>query len=645
MKLNFSISIELASSKTAPQVQSQPAALLQAFDPHAIASPTPPHAYHPRPAVAPTPPPISPAPTPAPSPVERRSAEVHELHTAPKVAQVVHGAAHWHRAADNTAFAYVVEEILHDSPRAWRESTQPATRRHLKAVPMPSARSNPAPAPAAARPPQRNPTQKSQEAAKVDADVLASIRHAASLSSFLLPASKAPISPAAVHLHLDPAYRPAWFVRLVRWLAKVTSGLAINVSARLVELVKEVILRAMKAARTLWHKGVALYLRLRVQYQARRSKAAVIYLPHLDAAGNHIAPGTLVPTGEDRPPTTVYTSPQWNHVPRPSPVSASADHATSQIVRDVRHTSRGRGYVFVTRLTIFACGVLTAMVAGKLVNGNALQALHSNDSRGIAMTLIASAGHLRDRDLPAISLDLHKEVLQDMTPVTAPQLSLPAADKLAYLAPVVPPAAVETDVPAPSSTPKITDPIVVFGDTDLDISSPTSVWSQAGAEYHVDPLLLYSVALVETCTNLPDGSVAPTPWVVRIQGNLVEGSHTDVVNAINQARARGLTIQDVGVMQIYYPLHSQMEPDPIALLSPKRNVEVGAQILVAAMHETNDPIMGLGYYHSHDPRLAKYYGTAVNTVYHRLQQLMGRMPSQVAEVPKAKASFTVASSQ
>jgi soluble lytic murein transglycosylase-like protein len=445
-------------------------------------------------------------------------------------------------------------------------------------------------------------------------------------------------------LELDPAYRPVWFVRLVRWLARVTAGLAKNVSARLVDLVKEVLRRAMQAARMLWQRGVELYLKLRVQYQARRTKAAVICLPHLDEAGNRIGPASRAAPVEEGP-TTVFSSPQWNHVHSIPPPNARANQATSRADRDARHISHGRGYVFVTRLTIFACGILTAMVAGKLVNGNALQALHSNNPRGMAMSLFASAGPLRDSNLPAISLDAHQDVLQDMMPMTAPQLSLQPADKLAYLAPVALAPLVETDVAASPPTPQMTDPIVVYGDSDLDISSPTSVWSQAGAEYNVDPLLLYSVALVETCTSLPDGSVAPTPWVVRIQGNLVEGSRADVVNAITQARARGLVVQDVGVMQVYYPLHSKMEPDPIALLSPKRNVEVGAQILVAAMHETNDPIMGLGYYHSHDARLAKYYGTAVNTVYHRLQQLMGRMPSQVAEVSKTKASFTVASSQ
>jgi len=37
------------------------------------------------------------------------------------------------------------------------------------------------------------------------------------------------------------------------------------------------------------------------------------------------------------------------------------------------------------------------------------------------------------------------------------------------------------------------------------------------------------------------------------------------------------------------------------------------------MRETRDPVLGVGYYHSHTQQLARDYGTAVMTVYQRLK--------------------------
>jgi hypothetical protein len=169
----------------------------------------------------------------------------------------------------------------------------------------------------------------------------------------------------------------------------------------------------------------------------------------------------------------------------------------------------------------------------------------------------------------------------------------------------------------------------------LDITSAASLWAKAGARYRIDPLLIYAIALVETKSAQPDGSIAPSPWVVRINGRLHKGSRADSEHAIQLAHLMALPVQDVGIMQVYYPMHRDVEPDPIALLNPARNIEVGTSLLRKAMEESRDPVLRIGYYHSHDAELARGYGQTVLSVYRELKTAMGRSTSSAVALARA----------
>ena len=176
------------------------------------------------------------------------------------------------------------------------------------------------------------------------------------------------------------------------------------------------------------------------------------------------------------------------------------------------------------------------------------------------------------------------------------------------------------------------------GGFNLDITSPGSLWAKAGAHYRIDPVLIYAVALVETRGTQPDGSVAPSPWVVRINGHLHVGSRADTEHAIELAHLLAAPVQDVGIMQVYYPVHRDLEPDPIALLNPVRNIEIGTRLLRKAMNESKDPVLRIGYYHSHDASLARGYGELVLGVYKELKLAMGRSPSQAVALTSSKTT-------
>lgn len=165
------------------------------------------------------------------------------------------------------------------------------------------------------------------------------------------------------------------------------------------------------------------------------------------------------------------------------------------------------------------------------------------------------------------------------------------------------------------------DLLLPAAEPDLDIASPHSLWAQVGKQAGVDPLLLYSIALVESRSLHPDGQVAPTPWLFRVDDHLVRGDRRDVQMNMAVASQLGTAVQDVGIMQVYYPMHRDAVADPLTLLDPRTNITVAAKILREGMHETRDPVLGVGYYHSHTPALARDYGTAVMTVYQRLKHL------------------------
>lgn len=192
--------------------------------------------------------------------------------------------------------------------------------------------------------------------------------------------------------------------------------------------------------------------------------------------------------------------------------------------------------------------------------------------------------------------------------------------------PVVPAPASVASVLAESSTALLADVstmdlMMPIAEPDLDIASPHSLWVQVGKQAGVDPLLLYSIALVESRSLHPDGQVAPTPWLFRVNDHLVLGSRHHVQLQMAVASQLSSAVQDVGIMQVYYPMHRAAVPDPLALLDPRTNITVAARILRKGMRETRDPVLGVGYYHSHTPQLARDYGSAVMTVYQRLQRL------------------------
>lgn len=254
--------------------------------------------------------------------------------------------------------------------------------------------------------------------------------------------------------------------------------------------------------------------------------------------------------------------------------TSAALKAISSTIRQIlaRWISNAR----IPRFSFLNIVVLTACVIGAYAAGSATP---------------------RHREAPAIAAQVHHRV-------GVTKVHTEAARHIAILPAIT-----------VSPPPHFRDPA---GVTASDLAPDGALWTHAAQLTDTNPLMLYAVALVETRRSVGLGAVAPDPYVVRINGSVISGGWGQVSDAIERARSTGAKIQDVGIMQVYYPAHRTMESNPVRLLDPWRNVVVGATILRRCMSTATSMVDGFGCYHSPNPTLAIPYGRAVMTVYRRL---------------------------
>lgn len=153
-----------------------------------------------------------------------------------------------------------------------------------------------------------------------------------------------------------------------------------------------------------------------------------------------------------------------------------------------------------------------------------------------------------------------------------------------------------------------------------------SVFEQAGREFNVDPLLLYSVAVVESAVMSPEkkGFITPSPWTLRTSRPFYASSREEAERELmRQLRVRRSI--DVGMMQINTQWHGHRVKHPLELLDPLTNVRVGAQILSELIARyPRDAAKAIGNYHSYEPFRSAWYARNVLRVYANLKERENR---------------------
>ena len=155
-----------------------------------------------------------------------------------------------------------------------------------------------------------------------------------------------------------------------------------------------------------------------------------------------------------------------------------------------------------------------------------------------------------------------------------------------------------------------------------------TVWERASENTHCkpDPLLLYSIALLESKTAAGKGMVAPHPFALRNsqRGAFFPGSESEARNYV-PVFIKEDRLTDIGIMQINYRWNGYRVNDPLDLLDPEINIRVGAEILCEAISANRTDIqLAIGGYHTRNPsreKDARKYAMGVMSIWRSLMML------------------------
>lgn len=156
-----------------------------------------------------------------------------------------------------------------------------------------------------------------------------------------------------------------------------------------------------------------------------------------------------------------------------------------------------------------------------------------------------------------------------------------------------------------------------------------TIWEQAADEQGVDPVLLYSVTLLESARQVGEGRIKPWPYAIGVNGynlSLYPQSRQEAEAILSYLISLGITNVDIGLGQVNLPSHAHCVGHWSELLDPQKNLRVAAAILKEALESTADLVLGVGHYHSWTHWRAAAYGRKVLDLYQRLLTYSGTQP-------------------
>lgn len=144
-----------------------------------------------------------------------------------------------------------------------------------------------------------------------------------------------------------------------------------------------------------------------------------------------------------------------------------------------------------------------------------------------------------------------------------------------------------------------------------------TLWWRIAKQHRLDPYILYAVALKESANDTNPASVKPWPWALNKSGKpLMPASQREAHALLKQSLDEGNRLIDVGLMQINLRWHGHRVSTPAQLLDPMTNVQIGAELLAAAIQSApHDLALGIGRYYSwNNVEAAVAYGQSVMAI-------------------------------
>jgi hypothetical protein len=125
--------------------------------------------------------------------------------------------------------------------------------------------------------------------------------------------------------------------------------------------------------------------------------------------------------------------------------------------------------------------------------------------------------------------------------------------------------------------------------------------------------LLMAIGYTESGRVIADGRRVPWPWTVNAQG---EGyafeSKTEAIAFVENLQAHGISVIDVGCMQVNLYYHPDAFESLDAAFDPATNVSYAARFLKELYNQSDDWDAATRYYHSRTPYLGRVYAGQVS---------------------------------
>jgi len=152
-----------------------------------------------------------------------------------------------------------------------------------------------------------------------------------------------------------------------------------------------------------------------------------------------------------------------------------------------------------------------------------------------------------------------------------------------------------------------------------------TLWWRIAKQHQLDPYILYAVALKESANDADPASVKPWPWALNKSGKaLMPTSRQEAQALLKRSLDEGNRLIDVGLMQINLRWHGHRVSTPAQLLEPMTNVQIGAELLAAAIRSApHDLALGIGRYYSWtNVEAAVAYGQSVMAIADQVRQVI-----------------------
>lgn len=124
--------------------------------------------------------------------------------------------------------------------------------------------------------------------------------------------------------------------------------------------------------------------------------------------------------------------------------------------------------------------------------------------------------------------------------------------------------------------------------------------------------LLEAIGLAESGRDMSGGRREPWPWTVNARGQgYYFDSKDDAIAFVRDLQAQGVTVIDVGCLQVNLYYHPDAFASLDAAFDPATNVAYAAAFLNELGTETGDWSVATQYYHSRTPALGEAYARRV----------------------------------